>query len=46
MTLEIEKMKFLMISINKYPDVKFEFSNPINAAREVLKLKPKKLIWI
>ena len=44
MTLEIEKMRnFLIISTNKYPDVKFEFSNPINAAREVLKLKPKKI---
>ena len=34
---------YLQKSIEKYPEVKFEFSNPINAARNVLNLKANKI---
>ena len=44
MSNEIEKMRnYLQKSIKKYPEVKFEFSNPINAARNVLNLKANKI---
>jgi len=41
---EINKIRnYISESMKKFPDVKIYFSNPINAARKVLKLNPKKI---